>query len=214
MPILPAAAFLYLLAALGRAVKGKQSPLRWQRWLSTAEKLAYIVLTAGLVVYIQSLDVAGTLLQESRWPVSWLLLAWSIATAHLVSELAYGNRFTSVFANTWVAVAILMPSLHRSPSLARMFTHDLEWLNFHRLCFMIAYAFCLLALPLALEYLWRSWHAARRAGRGSGEEDASLPQLDRLQFRLILWSLPLLTVGFLVEALLLALGLQFLLLPG
>ncbi len=197
--ILHIAASIYLLAALGRVLHWKRPGIRFQSWLSVAEKLAYIVFTGGLVVYIQSLDVASTgeLLEESKWPVSWLLLAWSIGTAHLVSELAHGNRFTAAFANTWIAVSLLVPSPLRSSSLSRMFTHELEWLSFHRLCFMLAYAFCLLALPLVVETLWRGG-----TGKGSLDSDPILPQVDRLSFRLILWALPLLTVGFLVEALL------------
>ncbi len=163
--------------------------LKKPQWTAVYEKICFIFFTAGLVLYIQT-----TPPNAGRWPISWLLLTWCINAAQVINELFYDNRQTAWFAALWSAVAL---SLKASPGVqtgfTRVFTRGLKWLNFHQLCFLLAYAFCILTIPLAVTTLWRHF-------RKESESEAGWTE-DRMQYRMILWALPLLTVGFLVETL-------------
>jgi hypothetical protein len=152
------------------------------RLTAVYEKICFIIFTAGLVLYIQGGDPAA-----GRWPISWLLLTWCINAAQIINELFYDSRHTAWFASTWSAIALSLPASTQSKTLSRVFTRDMEWLNFHRLCFLLAYAFCILMIPLALRSLKKNSDLV--------EEE------ERMQYRMALWALPLLTVGFLIETL-------------
>ena len=159
------------------------------RFTALYEKICFITFTAGLVLYIQDLDP-----HAGRWPISWLLLTWCINSAQILSELFYSSRHTAWFASLWSAISISLKVTSDHTGLSRVFTSDLEWLNFHRLCFLLAYAFIILMIPLAIKTVLRRI-------RHQDETSVDAWTEDRMQYRMILWALPLLTIGFLIEAL-------------
>jgi ABC-type transport system involved in cytochrome c biogenesis permease subunit len=174
------------------------------RKVSHLEKAALLIFTAGLVLYIGKLQVIAGEVRSTNYdmPVSFMLFAWCISAANLATEIAYNNRWSAIFSNLWTGLALTI-SPSAAVSFEGLFTYDLEWLNFHRLCFLLGYAFCALAFPLVLFFCLTSWR--RRSGPESKREqtDQVLWSLDRMTYRMILWALPLLTAGIITEALIL-----------
>ena len=201
---------LYCFVSVGRFFCWEKSAHRLLKPISILEKLVFILFTAGLVVYILHLNRVGDTLVPSiggfKKPFSWLLFAWCLNAASIAMELVYSVTTTAIFANTWTALALTMlPNTNISArKIHEVFNNDMDWLNAHRLSFLLAYAFCVLAFPMALYFLWNNFRAKYIS---NAEEKTVLERkqwkLDRLQYRLILWALPLLTLGIIVESLLL-----------
>lgn len=174
------------------------------RKVGHAEKIALLIFTAGLVFYIGKLQIVNGQVRSAHYdmPVSFLLFAWAISAANIATDIAYNNRWSALFANFWTGLALTL-----SPAAAvhfqGLFTYDLEWLSFHRLCFLLGYAFCSLAFPLVLYYFIISWRARRNPDLDREKNRLNLWVLDRMSYRMILWALPLLTAGIITEALLL-----------
>lgn len=168
------------------------------------EKIALLVFTTALVLYINSLQIVNGQVHSETYdrPVSFLLFAWAVGAAQLVTEVAYSNRITSIFANLWIAASLTVSAI--AAKLARqIFTSDLEWLSFHRLCFLLGYAFCILAFPLGLSYLRTSLRLRKMdPGEARSTLERSLSRTDRMAYRMVLWALPLLTAGIITEILL------------
>ena len=170
-----------------------------------AERVTFLVLTLALVFYISHLQVTeGKVLSpEYDRPISFLLFAWSLSAAQLTTEIIYGNRLTAIFADLWAALTLTISSA-TAARLTGIFTNDLAWLSFHRLCFLLGYAFCLLAFPLVGAYAWNSWRAPGVPADKRAEAERNLWKLDRMGYRMVLWALPLLTAGIIAEGLVLA----------
>lgn len=199
--ILLVTAMLYWVGFAFRAYLWNKDLTGLDRKVSHLEKLALLIFTAGLVLYIGKLEVVAGEVRSVNYdmPVSFLLFAWCISAANLATEIAYNNRWSAIFSNLWTGVALTI-----SPSSAvtfeGLFTYDLEWLNFHRLCFLLGYAFCASALPLVVYFCITLW----RKGSDNPDKTArTLWSLDRMAYRMILWALPLLTAGIITEALIL-----------
>jgi ABC-type transport system involved in cytochrome c biogenesis permease subunit len=196
-------AALYWISFLVRFYLYSRASRRLELAGSVCEKIAMFSFTGALVLYINALQIVNGEVHSVNYdrPVSFLLFAWAISAAHLVTEVAYGNTLTAVFADFWTALALTISSA-AAYLMKRVFTNDLEWLSFHRLCFLLGYAFCVLAFPLVLRY-FRSWLRLRRA---SPEQASTLSRelwkADRMGYRMVLWALPLLTAGIVTELLL------------
>lgn len=196
-------AVLYWISTAGRLFLWEKNSYRWEQIMAAFEKFCLLTFTAGIVWYIHKLKIVDGSLELSQYesPLSWLLFAWCLNAANAVSEIAYGNTLSALFANFWTAMALsVLPKL-RSESFQALFTNDIQWLNFHRLCFLLGYAFCVLAFPLALLYLWKSFRFAHVKPDGIAQAERYLWKIDRMAYRMILWALPLLTLGFILEAL-------------
>ncbi len=83
------------------------------------------------------------------------------------------------------------------------FSSDLGWLNFHRVVFILGYAFYFLGLPLALNFLWNDVIQSYLGQTKGGIVEYHLQALDGLHHKMILWALPLLSLGILAKILLL-----------
>jgi ABC-type transport system involved in cytochrome c biogenesis permease subunit len=200
--ILVAAAVIYWVCFAFRIYLWNKDLTPLARAIAHAEKVALLVFTTGLVLYIGKLQIINDQVRSENYdmPVSFLLFAWCISAANVSTEIAYNNRWSAVFTNLWSGLALTL-----SPAAAihfqGVFTYDLEWLSFHRLCFLLGYAFCILAFPLVIFYFVASWRT--RFNKASETEILTLWGLDRMSYRMILWALPLLTAGIITEALLL-----------
>lgn len=167
---------------------------------SYAEKAAMLVFTGALVLYINALQIVNGEVHSSNYdrPVSFLLFAWAISAAHLVAEVAYASSMTAVFANLWTALSLTISSA-AAYLMKPVFTNDLEWLSFHRLCFLLGYAFCILAFPLVLRYLRTHLRLRTTAPEKVASTERELWKIDRMGYRMVLWALPLLTAGIITE---------------
>lgn len=200
--ILMGSAAIYWVCFALRAYLWNKDFTPLTRLVSQAEKGALLLFTAGLVLYISQLYVVAGQLHSDNYdmPVSFLLFAWAISAANIATEIAYNNRWSALFANFWTGFALTI-----SPAAAihfqQVFTYDLQWLSFHRLCFLLGYAFCVLAFPLVLFFCLTSWRTKRLPQSERGRNNAVLWDLDRMAYRMILWALPLLTAGIITEAL-------------
>lgn len=199
-----ASAVLYWISFGLRAYLWNKDHTKVDQVSGFLEKLALVVLTMALVLYIGKLQIVNGQVRSEHYdrPVSWLLFAWSLNAAHLTTEIVYGNRFTAIFSSLWTALA-LSTTAWLGPFFRSVFTNDLEWLSFHRLCFLLGYAFCVLTFPLAFRYLWLRLREKRLPDEAVAGHERLLWKLDRMSFRMILWALPLLTAGIVTEALLL-----------
>lgn len=197
------AAVLYWISFLARFYLWTRSDRRVELAASALEKGAMLVFTLALVLYIGKLQVINGEVHSARYdrPVSFLLFAWAIAAAHMVTEVAYGNTMTAVFANFWTALSLTISST-AAYVLSGIFTNDLQWLSFHRLCFLLGYAFCILAFPLVLSYLRTSLRLSHAAPEQVAAMERDLWRIDRMGYRMVLWALPLLTAGIITELLL------------
>jgi len=181
---------LQLMQFAGKFLRGKQTIL-------TLERMGLFVFTVGLVFYISKLEIVAQSVRFEKYdlPVSFLLFTWCLIAANLISEISYNNRYSSFFTNIWAALALTV-----SPSAAQafrgLFSADLQWLSFYRLCFLLGYSFCLMALPMAAQYFYLS----RKRKIGPESHGPTLYSLDRMMFRMILLALPLLTAGIVAEA--------------
>jgi ABC-type uncharacterized transport system permease subunit len=171
---------------------------------SIFEKVAMLAFTLALVLYIWKLQIVNGEVHSQRYdrPVSFLLFAWAVSAAQMVTEVAYGNTKTAIFANLWTALSLTITSA-TAHLMSGIFTNDLEWLSFHRLCFLLGYAFCILAFPLVLSYLRASYRIRRAHPDELANLERELWRIDRMGYRMVLWALPLLTAGIITEALLL-----------
>jgi ABC-type transport system involved in cytochrome c biogenesis permease subunit len=198
------AAALYWISFLLRLVLWTKQSRGTEGAASALEKAGMLVFTGALVLYIGKLQIVNGEVHSPIYdrPVSFLLFAWAISAAHLVTEAAYGNTMTAVFADTWTALSLTVTST-ASYGLKNIFTNDLEWLSFHRLCFLLGYAFCVLAFPLVLRYLRAAFLRRRLPPEKTAALDRDLWRVDRMGYRMILWALPLITAGIIAEILLL-----------
>lgn len=198
---------MYWFSTLGRIFSKENFFPQLHKPATILEKLAFIVFTAGLVLYILHLNRPEDFLADGSFqkPLSWLLFTWCLNAATISMEIIYSVTNTAVFANGWTALALtLLPNSGLGArKIHQVFSNDLSWLNIHRMSFLLAYAFCALALPLAIQFLWNSFRAKIVEGEEKVVLEKKQLRLDRLQYRLILWGLPLLTLGMVVEALLL-----------
>ncbi len=198
-------AALYWVAAIIRAgIAGKVNS-KWDRICSILEKLSFAFFTIGILYYLKQLQIPSSAqqIQSPDRPISWLLFAWSMSAANLVSELVYSNQFTSFFANLWVAVSLsFLPHSH-SEGFNALFNNDVQWLSLYRLSFLMGYAFCMLALPLTVEYFWKTLRNPHLSPERKKENERSLWRIDRMSYRMILLAMPLLTLGIIIEALVL-----------
>ncbi|MGZ3695234.1 MAG: cytochrome c biogenesis protein CcsA [Bdellovibrionota bacterium] len=198
-------AILYWGCFLLRApLRGKESG-KWDRIASIAERISLLAFTGSLVFYIMRLQIIDGKVHSAGYdrPVSFLLFAWAICAAHLGTEIVYGNRATAVFAHLWTALTLTISSATTS-LFKGIFTDDLGWLSFHRLCFLVGYAFCILAFPLVSRFLWLQFRAGKQPPEMKAETERNLWKLDRMGYRMVLWALPLLTAGIIAEGLMLA----------
>jgi ABC-type transport system involved in cytochrome c biogenesis permease subunit len=198
-------AILYWGCFLLRAfLRGKESG-KWDRIASIAERLSLLVFTGALVFYITKLQIIDGKVHSEGYdrPVSFLLFAWAICAAHLGTEIVYGNKSTAVFAHLWTALTLTISSA-AARFFKGIFTDDLLWLSFHRLCFLVGYAFCVLAFPLVCHFLWLQFRAKTLPTEQKAETERTLWKLDRMSYRMVLWALPLLTAGIIAEGLFLA----------
>jgi ABC-type uncharacterized transport system permease subunit len=202
--ILLVTAASYWICFLFRAYLWNKELTATERRISHLEKAALLLFTAGLVIYIGKLRVVAGEVRSLSYdiPVSFLLFAWCISAANLATEIAYNNRWSAVFADFWTGLSLTL-SPAATAHFGGIFTYDLEWLNFHRLCFLLGYAFSALAFPLVVSFCWISWR--RRSAEADKKEiiEHRLWSLDRMIYRMILWALPLLTAGIITEALML-----------
>lgn len=197
------AAATYWLCFAGRLYLWEKEITDREKRLSYLEKGALLIFTAGLVLYIGQLQVSDGRVHSDFYPlpVSLLLFAWSVSAAHLTTEIVYNNRSTAIFANFWTALC-----LSSTPVLSAfrgLFTDELQWLGFHRLCFLLGYSFLLLALPLALRYLLLRYQSPLPEVRQEEIRQEKIRVLDRMGYRMVLWALPLLSAGIITEALIL-----------
>lgn len=199
-----AAAVLYWLSFCLRVYLWNREQGRIEHLTGHVEKAALLVLTTALVLYIGKLQIVNGEVRSEHYnrPVSWLLFAWSLNAAHLATEIAYGNRFTAIFSSLWTALALSF-SPWLGGAFRSIFNNDLQWLSFHRLCFLLGYAFCTLAFPLALRFLWMQYRGRNLPEDARAAHERLLWKFDRLGYRMILWALPLLTAGIVTESLLL-----------
>lgn len=199
--IFTASTFAYWVCTILELLLLTRKLPRLDKTVSVLEKVTLILFTIGIVLFISKLQIINGEIRVDHYdrPVSWLLFAWSLNAAHLTTEIAYRNRVTALFANFWTAMALTFPAGYMG--LKSLFSNDLQWLSFHRLCFLLGYAFCILAFPLTLRYLLekRLLHKANQEQKAQAEQ--SLWRLDRMAYRVILWSLPLLTAGIITELL-------------
>lgn len=197
-------ALLYWVCFAARAYLWNKDWTRANRRVSMLEKCALLLFTAGLVAYIGKLQVIDGQVRSDFYdmPVSFLLFAWAVSAANLISEITYGNRWSAPFADFWTGLSLTL-----SPAAAvyfhSLFTYDLQWLSFHRMFFLLGYASCLLALPIVLLVCYHSWQLKREASAQRKETELRIAALDRMAYRMILWALPLLTAGIMIEALVL-----------
>jgi ABC-type transport system involved in cytochrome c biogenesis permease subunit len=197
-------AVLYWISFLVRFYLWTRTDRRVEVIASLFEKAAMLVFTLALVLYIGKLQIVNGEVHSARYdrPVSFLLFAWAIVAAHLVTEVAYRNTLTAMFANLWTAISLTL-SAAAANLLVGIFTNDLQWLSFHRLCFLLGYAFCVLAFPLVLAYLRISMRLKTVQPEQKAAMERDLWRLDRMGYRMVLWALPLLTAGIITELLLL-----------
>lgn len=200
--LLEFSALLYSLLAISWLVHWIKGWKILFQTISIFEKLSLFLFTAGLVLYISQLQIINGEIRSDLYqiPVSWMLFAWSLSAANLSTEIAYGNRTSSFFAHTWTALALLA-----KPGFGGIFrfTNDLQWLSFHRLCFLLGYAFAVLAIPVTIRYFWEFYQMRSVSEGNKASAERSLWRLDRMEYRLVLWALPLLTAGIITEALIL-----------
>jgi len=198
------AAILYWISFLSRFVLWTRPSKQAELAASVAEKAAMLAFTGALVLYINALQIVNGEVHSANYdrPVSFLLFAWAVAAAHLVTEVAYGNTITAIFADFWTALCLTISSAS-AYLMRRVFTNDLEWLSFHRLCFLLGYAFCILAFPLVLRYFRSSFRRRVTPPENLAQLERDLWKTDRMGYRMVLWALPLLTAGIITELLLL-----------
>jgi ABC-type transport system involved in cytochrome c biogenesis permease subunit len=196
-------AALYWISFLARFVLWTRPSRHLDLAGSTTEKLAMITFTSALVLYINALQIVNGEVHSVAYdrPVSFLLFAWAVSAAHLVTEVTYGNTMTAVFADFWTALSLTI-SAAAANLMKGVFTNDLEWLSFHRLCFLLGYAFCILAFPLVLRYIRSALRLGRSPPELRGQRERELWKVDRMGYRMVLWALPLLTAGIITEVLL------------
>lgn len=196
-------AALYWISFLARFFLWTRPSRRIELSASVCEKFAMITFTGALVLYINALQIVNGEVHSVNYdrPVSFLLFAWAISAAHLVSEVAYGNTLTAVFADFWTALALTISSA-AAYLMKSIFTNDLEWLSFHRLCFLLGYAFCILAFPLTLRYFRSAFRLRRAPPEQASQASRELWRADRMAYRMVLWALPLLSAGIVTELLL------------
>jgi ABC-type uncharacterized transport system permease subunit len=198
-------AALYWIAAISRLATSGKVNSRWDRTCSIFEKLSFTFFTLGILYYLWQLQIPGSTSQDQATdhPISWLLFAWSVSAANLVSELVYSNQFTAFFANLWVAVSLSFLPHSRSEGFNALFNNDVQWLSLYRLSFLLGYAFCMLALPLTIMYFWKTLRNRSLSSERKKENERALWRIDRMSYRMILLALPLLTLGIIIEALVL-----------
>lgn len=198
------AAVLYWASFLGRLYLWDRELTSVEAKLAMLEKAALLVFTAGLVFYIGRLQIVEGQVRSLIYdrPVSFLLFAWALSAANLVTEILYANRASAIYANFWCGLTLSV-STSTAASLRLIFSDDLDWLSFHRLCFLLGYAFCVLAGPLALRYFWIRARARGLTGEARAQSMRKRSFFDRMTYRMVLWALPLLTAGIITEALVL-----------
>jgi Cytochrome C assembly protein len=197
-------AALFWISFLARFVLWTRPNRRLETTASGIEKFAVLAFTTALVLYIERLQVVNGEVQSSVYdrPVSFLLFAWAVAAAHLITEVAYDNKLTAIFADFWAAFTLTISS-SAAKQLKGIFSNDLEWLGFHRICFLLGYGFCVLAFPLMLRYFQIAFSHKGATEEAETARLRELSRLDRMCYRMVLWALPALSAGIIAEGIVL-----------
>lgn len=172
-----------------------------ERWLEWTETLGFILFTAGIALLVGKAQLGYPI--DLRKSIAWLFFAWSLAGANFLTAHLYDNHATGLFTKGWVVGAVALLPMLRGEQFIDYFSSTLSWLNFHRVVFLEGYAFYLLGLPLALNFLWKNVIQPLFAETKDGILDHRLQELDGLHYKMILWALPLLTLGLLTKILML-----------
>ena len=149
-----AAAALYAVSFGFEVAKRLHTDPRIDAWLGRTEVLGFILFTAGVSLLVIKSQFGYAV--DMRKSIGWLFFAWSLASANLLTVHLYENHETGLFSKGWVVAAILVLPLLRNDQFVDYFSSTLGWLNFHRIVFLFGYAFYLLGLPLAANFLWRA----------------------------------------------------------
>lgn len=197
-------AALYWISFLLRFFLWTRPNAKLETLTANLEKTALLAFTGGLVLYIDRLQVENGQVHSLIYdrPVSFLIFAWSVSVAHLITEIAYDNKLTAVYSDLWAALALTVSSA-AAQYLKTIFSNDLDWLSFHGICFLLGYAFCVLAFPLVLRFIHLAFSRPKNQEEAEAARKRELWRLDRMCYRMVLWALPALTAGIVSEGVLL-----------
>ncbi len=167
---------------------------------SVLERIGFSVFTVAicLLAYRSNQDPEFS----TQYSFPWILFTWAMAGGHLLTDVLYKNRSSKISIFTWIIfVLVLFPSPSH-PSLGGFLDGGVSWLSFHRLVFLLGYAFYFLGIPLLLSFFWT--HVAHpfffKRPKGAILEHQTR-ELDRIHSHLILWALPLLSLGIFTKIL-------------
>lgn len=198
---------LFLSAALYGVALGLDLWDRWRinararLWTQRLELLAFATFSLAIALFMAHSVFGETLLY--RRSIAWIFFAWALGGAELLTQFLYKNRYTGPFTKAWIVGAVAVLPLFRPAQLVDYFSTSVSWFNFHRVAFVLGYAFFFLGLPLAISFLWTSViRPFFHENKGSVVEH-HLQELDNIHYHLVLWALPLLSLGLFTKILLL-----------
>lgn len=171
-------------------------------WSSVLERFAFFIFTAGVIVlgYKSNLET----IEPAKYSFAWILLTWAIAGANLLTEVLYHNRISKLGTFAWIIFVLVLFPAPESGSMAFFFEGGLNWLNFHRIVFIVGYAFYFLGLPVVTNFIWTNIIYPFFVERPKGAVlEHHTRELERVHTNLILWALPFLSLGIFTKVLVL-----------
>ncbi len=197
-------AVLYLIAltleVLQRICSKTSTETSTKNWAAVVERFSFLTFTVSIcVLAYQSSNLLST---DTKYSFAWLLLTWAIAGANLLTEVLYQSRVSKPSTFTWIVFVIFVFPAPESHSLAAFFEDGITWLNFHRVVFILGYAFYLLGIPILMNFIWTNVLIPIFFKRPKGAVlEHYTRELEQVHLNLILWALPLLSLGIFTKIL-------------
>lgn len=177
---------IFLLVGAGKAYIGASGKTRLHSTFNIVEHGNFVLFAAFLAAHLYFVLTQNA----PALNLFWLFLAFCLCFVNILTELLYASQITGLFSNAMAGTVLLLLGLQTGYDPA-----NLEWLAIHRVIFLLAYSFCLLALPLSFQFLFKRYILEWLDVKRSGLRNRKIAETDRVLYQMILWSVPLLTLG-------------------
>lgn len=170
------------------------------RTLVGIEIFAFLLLTT--IVTELELHNKGSQLAEHNYSLACFELSWSMSGIRILFWLLYRWQFARISTAIVTLVALfLLPNPLENFQFS-LLQSELDWPQFPKFIFIISFAFFFLGTPITLRFFWQNVVQAMFKGRPKGAVlEHQFRELDRMHTKLILWALPLLSLGLCIRVL-------------
>lgn len=175
---------------------------RFKYWTTLCERVILLSLTLGIVTLVGKIQVIdGQIFGDlPKKPISLVLFTWCLLMCFQFSETLYGSLGVSIPILLWTLGILIFP-IQNSIFSQQLFTQEVSWLSIHRLFFLLGYSFAIVAFLISAKNYLNAVATLIKTKRPNEWKSIFEAKgfADRMVYRMVLWALPLLTLGIFIE---------------